>query len=200
MAPLIGGPPARALVFIGFMGSGKSTAAAEVARALDMEALDTDRLLEAHFGHSIAREFELHGEAAFRAHEEALVCELLTQAGAGAVIALGGGAVLSARVRAALAPHVTVLLEVEPALAWERVRAQAGERPLARDPAAFAALHAKRRGLYEGLADAFLPAHLPGVARRALPALWMLAAVPAASESGRAQAGAAGEGGRGRED
>ncbi len=229
MAPLIGGPPARALVFIGFMGSGKSTAAAEVARALDMEALDTDRLLEAHFGHSIAREFELHGEAAFRAHEEELVCELLTQAGAGAVIALGGGAVLSARVRAALAPHVTVLLEVEPALAWERVRAQAAERPLARDPAAFAALHAKRRGLYEGLADAFLPAHLPGVARRALPALRMLAetgmlaergmraegeclpasvegeclpasvAVPAASESGRTQAGAAGGGDQGRE-
>jgi shikimate kinase/3-dehydroquinate synthase len=168
--------PRRALVFIGFMGAGKSTAAAEVARALGGEVLDTDRLLEARFGHPIAREFELHGEAAFRTHEQALVCELLAQAGPGVVIALGGGAVLSERVRAALTAHVTVLLEIGPALAWERVGAGAAKRPLARDPEAFAALHAERVGLYEGLADAILPAERPGVAVRALPALRMLAA------------------------
>ncbi|MGH2854110.1 MAG: bifunctional shikimate kinase/3-dehydroquinate synthase [Solirubrobacteraceae bacterium] len=173
----------RALVLTGFMGSGKTTAAAVLARELGAEALDTDRLLEARFGHSIAREFELHGEAAFRAHEEDLVCELLARAGVGAVIALGGGAVLSARVRAALAPHITVLLEIDPALAWERVREKA-DRPLARDPGAFAALHAERRALYEDLADAFLPAALPGVALRALPALRMLADAPAAPAGG----------------
>ncbi len=166
----------RALVFTGFMGAGKSTAAAEVARALGGEVLDTDRLLEARFGHPIAREFELHGEAAFRAHEQELVCELLAQAGPGIVIALGGGAVLSERVRAALAAHVTVLLEIDPGLAWERVGGGAAQRPLARDPEAFAALHAERRGLYEELADAILPAERPGVAVRALPALRVLAA------------------------
>ena len=53
----------------------------------------------------IAREFELHGEQAFRAAEEELVCELLASAGPGDVIALGGGSVLSERVRAALEPH-----------------------------------------------------------------------------------------------
>ena len=37
--------PRRALVFIGFMGAGKSTVAAEVAAALGTEALDSDRLL-----------------------------------------------------------------------------------------------------------------------------------------------------------
>ncbi len=168
--------PRRALVFTGFMGAGKSTAAAEVARELGGEVLDTDRLLEARLGHSIAREFELHGESSFRAHEEELVCQLLAQAGPGVVIALGGGAVLSARVRGALAAHVAVLLEIDPSHAWERVRAHAGERPLARDPEAFAALHAERRGCYEGLADAILPADRPGVAVRALPALRMLAA------------------------
>jgi shikimate kinase / 3-dehydroquinate synthase len=170
-------PLRAALVFIGFMGSGKSTAAAEVARELGADVLDTDRLLEARLGHSIAREFELHGESVFRAHEEQLVCELLAQSGAGVAIALGGGAVLSERVREALAPHLTVLLELDPALAWERVRAKARERPLARDPDAFAALHAERRALYEGLADAILPADRPGVALRALSALRMLAAV-----------------------
>ena len=178
MAPL-----SRALVFTGFMGAGKSSAAVEVARACGGEVLDTDRLLEAQLGHSIAREFELHGEAAFRAREEQLVCELLAQAGAGVVIALGGGAVLSARVREALAPHLTVLLEIDSTCAWERVQkdvnpARPTERPLARDPDAFAALYADRRGLYEGLADAILPAERLGVAVRALPALRMLAALP----------------------
>ena len=180
-------PLARALVFIGFMGAGKSTAAAEVAAALGVEALDSDLLLEASTGHSIAREFELHGEPAFRAREERLVCELLEQAGSGAaqpVVALGGGAVLSERVRAALAAHLVVLLDVDPVLAWERVQGQG--RPLASDRAAFAALHAERRTLYEELADAILPAHLPGVATRALPALRALAA---ASATGREAGG-----------
>jgi len=168
-------PLPRALVFIGFMGAGKSTAAAEVASALDGELIDSDRLLEARFGHSIAREFELHGEQSFREHERRLVCELLDQAGRGVVIALGGGAVLSAEVRAALAPHLVVLLDVDPGVAWERVQAQAAAerapRPLARDPGAFHALHAERRPLYEALADAILPGEVSGVARRALPAL-----------------------------
>jgi shikimate kinase / 3-dehydroquinate synthase len=146
----------RALVFIGFMGSGKSAAAAEIAAAVGGEALDTDRLLEARLGHSIAQEFVQHGEAAFRAREEELVCEVLAQADAGAAIALGGGAVLSRRVRAALAPHVTVLLEVDPEVAWERVRSERRERPLACDPDAFAALYEERRALYEELADAVM--------------------------------------------
>jgi shikimate kinase/3-dehydroquinate synthase len=187
MAPL-----SRALVFIGFMGAGKSTAAAEVAAALGGAALDSDLLLAERFGHSVAREFELRGEASFREQEERVVCELLDPAarvGArasarggvdAAVIALGGGAVLSARVRAALAPHVVVLLDVDPALAWARVcgeRDGGGEqRPLAGDAATFRTLYAERRELYEQLADAILPAHLPGVAARALPALHALAA------------------------
>jgi shikimate kinase/3-dehydroquinate synthase len=195
VAPLAGpaavAPPTRSLVFIGFMGAGKSTAAGEVAAELGVTALDSDLLLAERFGHSVAREFELHGEASFREQEEQVVCELLdpaarararTHARGGvdsAVIALGGGAVLSPRVRAALGGHVVVLLDVDPALAWERVQGErevGGEkRPLASDAATFAALHAERRELYERLADAILPAHLPGAARRALPALRALA-------------------------
>jgi tRNA A37 threonylcarbamoyladenosine biosynthesis protein TsaE len=43
----------RALVFIGFMGAGKTTVAREVASALGEEARDADRLLEAQLGESI---------------------------------------------------------------------------------------------------------------------------------------------------
>jgi shikimate kinase / 3-dehydroquinate synthase len=181
---------ARALVFIGFMGAGKSTAAAEVARALGVDALDADRLLEDRFGHSIAREFELHGEEAFRAREQELVCELLAEvgragpgrAGPQTILALGGGSVLSPRIREALAPHTVVLLDIDPELAWARVRDRGEERPLARDREEFAALHAERRALYEGLADAILPAAVPGVAVRALGALRALGCAPAGTK------------------
>ncbi len=172
-----------AFVLIGFMGAGKSSAARELGRSLDVEVLDSDALLAQRLGHSIAHEFELHGEQAFRAAEEQLVCELLEDRArpADAVIALGGGSVLSARVRAALAGHVTVLLDVEPDAAWERVRAapNGSERPLARDRDAFVALHAQRRAIYDDLADALLPQLRRGGIARTAGALRALAAAPA---------------------
>ncbi len=177
--------PRRALVLIGFMGAGKSTVARELAGALGVEALDSDALLTERLGHSPAREFELHGESSFREAEERLVCELLDTALAGTVIALGGGSLLSERVRVALEPHVVVLLDVEAERAWERVgtppEASAGplSRPLARDREAFLALHAQRSPLYERHADAILPSLGLGDAPRVLGALRALAAAPA---------------------
>ncbi len=170
-----------AFVLIGFMGAGKSTAARELAASLDGVCLDSDELLAQRFGHPVAREFELNGEASFRAHEQELVCELLAGAPARAVIALGGGSVLSVQVREALAGHVTVLLEVDPALAWERVGAEEGAtaRPLAADPEAFRRLHAERAGLYESLADAIVPAGAPRTPGLLARGLLSLAAAPA---------------------
>jgi len=147
-----------AFVLIGFMGAGKSTVAAQLARGLGGRALDSDALLQQRLGHSIAHEFETRGEASFRAAEEPLVRELLADAGSRDVVALGGGSVLSEAVRAALAEHLTLLLDVDPAVAWERVQfsSEGVERPLARNFDAFLALHRQRRELYERLADAVL--------------------------------------------
>jgi shikimate kinase / 3-dehydroquinate synthase len=170
-----------AFVLIGFMGAGKSTAAGELAEALGSRAFDSDALLEERFGHPVAHEFELSGEAAFRAGEEQLVCALLSDAGPEDVIALGGGSVLSERTQGALARHVTVLLEVEPEIAWERVSgpSQDGdERPLARERAQFLTLHESRRALYEQLADATLAGVPIGAAAQAAGALRALAAAP----------------------
>jgi len=178
-----------AFVLIGFMGAGKSSAAGELAGALGGAAFDSDALLEQRFGHSIAREFELHGEQAFRAVEEQLVCELLDAAAPQAVLALGGGSVCSERVRRALEAHVTILLDVDADTAWERVGAYAhgpgersgpgpGERPLARDREQFRELHAGRRALYDELADAILTDLPAGAAARAAGALRALAAAP----------------------
>ncbi len=169
-----------AIVLIGFMGAGKSTAAGELARALGVEALDSDTVLEERFGHSVAHEFELHGEEAFREVEEQVVCELLGSASESSVIALGGGSILSERVRKGLRGHVTVLLDVEVDTAWERVQGEAvsNGRPLACDRDAFVALHAERRALYEELANATISQLPPGRIARAASALASLARVP----------------------
>ena len=57
-----------ALVFIGFMGAGKTTA----ARAADPDAVDVDELMEQRLGESIADFFAREGEEAFREREAVL--------------------------------------------------------------------------------------------------------------------------------
>jgi shikimate kinase/3-dehydroquinate synthase len=144
-----------ATVFIGFMGAGKSSAARELAAVAGGAALDTDSLIERRLGHTIAEEFDRNGEAGFRRLEEEIVCEVLDSAGPDDVIALGGGSVLSERVRSALEGHVVALIDVDLDTAWERATRR--PRPLARDRAAFDALHAERQTIYEQLANAILP-------------------------------------------
>jgi shikimate kinase/3-dehydroquinate synthase len=175
VTPGLGGAEPRAgrcsLVLTGFMGAGKTTTARILADTLGVEAVDTDALLEARFGRPVPRIFEQEGEAAFRAAEEQVVTEVLERSGPPAVVALGGGAVESERVQAALAGHLVVLLEVDAPTAWARA---AGDRPLARDRAAFEARMARREPLYERLADAVVPP-LPVTALPALaPALAFL--------------------------
>ena len=158
-----------AFVLIGFMGAGKSTAAVELAAALGQRVFDSDALLAEQFGHQVATELELRGEESFRVAEEQLVCELLDNACPEDVVALGGGSVLSSRVREALSRgHLTVLLDVEPDVAWKRVaeNSHGPARPLAADRDAFVALHAERASMYEELANAVLTELPPqGIAR-----------------------------------
>ncbi|MHB1809812.1 MAG: iron-containing alcohol dehydrogenase, partial [Solirubrobacteraceae bacterium] len=171
------GGGSAATVLIGFMGSGKSTAARTLARSRGVAALDSDAELERRLGHTIAEEFERAGEAAFREAEERVVLELLARAGEGAVLSLGGGSVLSARVQEALTRHLVVLLDVDPETAWKRA-SRGGRRPLAREKDAFLALHASREALYERLADAILPGEERDVALRAEAALARLRVAP----------------------
>ena len=160
-----------ALVFIGFMGAGKSSSARSVAAELGTQPLDSDRELERELGEPIEAFFDREGEAAFRAREEEAVLRLLADANGG-VAALGGGAAESERVREALCAHTVVHLEVEPEEAWRRATGKG--RPLARDRNRFEQLHADRAAVYESVADAVIPPARRDAARRALPALLAL--------------------------
>src|SRR3954471_24425449 len=157
-----------ALVFIGFMGAGKTTGARAAAAALGVRAMDTDRALEERLGASIDDYFASHGERAFREAEEDLVAEFL-EAPPAPVLSLGGGAIGSARVRELLRRHTVVLLHVDEATAWRRAGGK--RRPLARDRERFAALHAERGPIYEALADAVLLDGGAETVRRAAGAL-----------------------------
>ena len=157
------------------MGAGKSTGARALAAELGTEALDSDRVLEERFGEPIESFFDREGEPAFRAREEEAVLELLARPGAD-VIALGGGAAGSERVREALAGHTVVYLDVAPEEAWRRASNQ--NRPLARDQTRFAQLHADRVAIYESVADAFVPSGPREGIRRVLPALRALGDAP----------------------
>jgi shikimate kinase/3-dehydroquinate synthase len=166
--------PKPAIVFIGFMGAGKSTALA-AAREAGLETTEIDELMEADLGMPIAEAFEGHGEEGFRAREAEVVGELLENADGGA-IALGGGSVLSERVREALGRHVVAWLQIDAGEAWRRI--EGSERPLARSEADVAELLAVRLPLYEELADAIVPQGDPGQVARALPSIRALAELP----------------------
>ena len=145
----------RRLVCIGFMGSGKSTAARSLADALGTSAIDVDTVIENRLGKPIEQVFAEEGEAAFRAAEEVITLELLNRPDAG-VLALGGGAITHPRVRAALKDHITIWLDVGLELAW--VRCRDSGRPLARHREQFERLYRQREPLYAELADATVPA------------------------------------------
>ena len=100
----------RTLVFVGFMGAGKSSAARTVAAELGAQPLDSDRELERELGEPLESFFDRQGEAAFRAREQEVVLRLLERR-ASPVLALGGGALSSEPVRQALSGHTVVHLD-----------------------------------------------------------------------------------------
>jgi shikimate kinase / 3-dehydroquinate synthase len=137
------------LALIGFMGAGKTTIGRQVAERIGRPLIDTDEEIERRHG-PIPELFE-RGEPEFRRLEEQVVAEAL--AGPKAVIALGGGAILSEATRDRLrARAFTVWLDVEVDEAWERVRGS--DRPLAQGEEDFRRLFESRRPLYIDAMDA----------------------------------------------
>jgi shikimate kinase / 3-dehydroquinate synthase len=176
LAPLADQP---ALVFIGFMGAGKSAAASVVAEALGEPWADSDVEFERVHGSIHGAFTREQGETAFRAAEQQVVLELLE--GGPRVLALGGGAVESPGVREALAGHVVVWCRVGLDEARRRIDGDpADQRPLAADEEGFRERFELRAPIYEQLADAVLPEGDEGLAGRAAPFLAALRELPGA--------------------
>jgi shikimate kinase / 3-dehydroquinate synthase len=143
------GAVGRHIALMGFMGAGKSTLGREVARLTERPFVDTDEEIEKRHG-PIAEIFRQRGEPDFRRIEEQVVAEALS--GPTAVIALGGGAVLSAATRDRLERSAfLVWVHVDLETAWARVRSS--DRPLAQDPDEFKRLYDERAEIYDVLAQ-----------------------------------------------
>ncbi len=82
------------IVLTGFMCTGKSEVGRQLAKRLGRPFVDTDQLVEARAGKTVAAIFREDGEPAFRALEREAV--LAATAGPDAVVAVGGGAILDA--------------------------------------------------------------------------------------------------------
>lgn len=140
------------IALVGFMAVGKSTVGRLLAARLSLPFVDTDALVELREG-PIPAIFARRGEEAFRRIEREVALEALAR-DAAAVVALGGGAVLSDEVRSALSglPYV-VWLTAPVDVLWRRaLAAGASGRPLACDEASFRALYEQRAGLYREVA------------------------------------------------
>jgi len=145
----------RPIAFIGFMGSGKSSVAAELAERLSAPLIDIDQEIEASSGLSIAEIFEHHGEPYFRKLESELLEDALAN-DEPAIIACGGGIVLDDHNAELLEEGALVIyLQVT---AEEVVRRLEGDtrRPLLagfEEPGALSAFIGLRERFYDDLAD-----------------------------------------------
>lgn len=120
------------LALIGFMGAGKSSVGRLVANTLHFTFLDTDDVIEARAGKSIADIFAQQGEPAFRQLECGLVEELTHRDRT--VISTGGGLPVNPANLASLKTHALVVcLWASAEKIFERVRHQT-HRPLLNNP------------------------------------------------------------------
>ncbi|MSO79215.1 MAG: shikimate kinase [Acidimicrobiia bacterium] len=120
----------RHLVLIGLMGAGKSTVGELCAQQLDRPFVDTDRVVEANTGRSVAEIFTSGGEATFRSLEHDAVADACASPQP-LVISCGGGAVLDPENRAQMrATGVVVWLRASPSSLAARVQHNLPDRPL----------------------------------------------------------------------
>jgi shikimate kinase len=149
------GPAARATVLClaGFMGSGKTTVGALLARQLGWRFTDLDERIENAAGLRIPEIFERFGEPGFRRMESEQLQSALGRAferGESTVLALGGGTFAQPANAELLrtAGVAAIWLDCPLKVLFARCLTMTG-RPLFRDEASFRALYAQRLPSYQ---------------------------------------------------
>jgi len=88
------------IVLVGPMGVGKTTIGRALAKALEMDFIDSDQEIEKRTGAKISWIFDIEGEKGFRKRETNMLKEIMQRRGV--VLATGGGIVLKSENRAVL--------------------------------------------------------------------------------------------------
>ena len=117
------------IVFLGMMGSGKTTIGSLVSKKLCMNFFDVDEYIEKKLGQKISEIFENNGEKFFRKIEEETTLEILKKKNI--VVALGGGAFINMIVRReVLKNHISFWLKLDDKTILKRIR-KSHKRPIA---------------------------------------------------------------------
>ncbi len=147
--------PASMIALVGFMGAGKTTVGQALAEHLGWRFLDLDLLIEAHAGLRIPEIFSNHGEERFRELECAVLANVIdSQRPDSLVLALGGGAFVSGKIRDILASRgiPSVWLHASAEELFRRSEQPEVVRPLRRGLEEFTQLYEQRLSSYR-LAD-----------------------------------------------
>lgn len=121
----------RHIYLTGFMGSGKSTIGAMLAKRLGLNFIDTDAEIEAFFKKSVKDIFKEKGEASFREFEKQFV-DKLSKREEQLVISLGGGALMSKdNIDKVHEQGILVYIKSSPEEIWIRIN-HSTRRPLMR--------------------------------------------------------------------
>lgn len=154
----------RLVCLTGFMGSGKSTAARQLASQLGWINVDLDRRITDAAGQSIPDIFAKKGEAEFRRVEHEQLARLIAEAGEDQrprIVSLGGGTIAQPQNLALLRESGAVLIWLDCPIEELLVRcAQITDRPLFRDEASFRRLFEERLPFYQ-LSDYRVDSSLP---------------------------------------
>ena len=117
------------LVFLGMMGSGKSSIGNLVSKKLNLSFIDIDNLIEAKTNMTIAEIFKEKGEDHFRVLEKQITLKTLKNIGA--VVSLGGGSFINNEIRKeVLTNHFSFWLDWEDSILLKRIK-DSKKRPLA---------------------------------------------------------------------
>tara|TARA_B110000116_G_scaffold270020_1_gene287157 strand:+ start:861 stop:1373 length:513 start_codon:yes stop_codon:yes gene_type:complete len=117
------------LVFLGMMGSGKSSIGLLIAKKLQLDFIDVDKEIENELGISIKKIFETKGENYFRKFEEKITLKKLKLNSV--VISLGGGAFTNKNIRTEiLKGHLSFWLNWSDEILLNRIK-NSRKRPLA---------------------------------------------------------------------
>ena len=117
------------IVFLGMMGSGKSSIGHIISKKLKVEFFDIDHNIEKELGMSISKIFDIKGEKFFRNLEEKTTLKTLKKDGV--VVSLGGGAFLNRNIRKeVLANHLSFWLKWDSKTLIDRI-SKSLKRPIA---------------------------------------------------------------------
>ena len=117
------------IVFLGMMGSGKTSIGTLFSKKLNLDFFDVDNFIEKDQGMKISLIFKEKGEKFFRELEEKITLNILKKRGV--VIALGGGAFLNSKIRKEiLINHFSFWLNLDSQILIKRI-ISSKKRPIA---------------------------------------------------------------------